>query len=140
MEEKMPLVEVTKEVNADYAHRLVEYDGKCSKIHGHHGRILITLEGPIDEKEGMVCDFSIIKKILNEEIVEVLDHNLLNEVIPELKKKPTAELTICWIWKTLKPLIPKLKRVTFYETPTSYATIENPSDEEIEYALKSCSQ
>ena len=35
---------VTREIDFCYGHRLLNYDGKCSYLHGHNGRAIITIE------------------------------------------------------------------------------------------------
>lgn len=50
------------------AHRLVNYSGKCSYLHGHNFRITVEAEGTV--QDGMfIADFGDIKEIIRE-----LDH------------------------------------------------------------------
>lgn len=55
------------------------YDGLCREIHGHSYRLFVTVKGepvndPTSPKLGMVMDFGILKRIVNEQIVDRLDH------------------------------------------------------------------
>ena len=61
------------------AHLLWKYDGLCKNIHGHSYILYVTVLGdiinnPDDPKLGMVIDFGDLKRIVKEEIVDVLDH------------------------------------------------------------------
>lgn len=64
------------------AHALWEYDGPCRNIHGHSYKLYVTLLGtPMSEnghpKDGMVYDFSELKKIIERSILNVFDHALV---------------------------------------------------------------
>jgi 6-pyruvoyltetrahydropterin/6-carboxytetrahydropterin synthase len=67
----------TKTVEFDYGHRVPRHDSKCRNIHGHRGKVEVTVEGCLTfegSSSGMVMDFGHIKQIMNEEIVDRLDH------------------------------------------------------------------
>ena len=73
---------LTKIFHFEAAHALAGYDGKCRNIHGHSYELKVTVKGePIDEpgnpKNGMVIDFHDLKQIVNEEVVERLDHSFI---------------------------------------------------------------
>lgn len=72
-------IRVTKEFTFEMAHALWNYDGPCKNVHGHSYRLFVTLSGsPVDDasdpKNGMVIDFSDLKRIVSEEIVRIFDH------------------------------------------------------------------
>lgn len=116
-------VSVTKKFEFAYAHRLPGYDGKCKHLHGHTGILEIEIEGGIIQSgscRGMVMDFSDLKNLVQQEVIDVLDHSCLNDVLSE---QPTAENTALWVWRKLRPLL-SLVRVRVYETPSSYAEIK----------------
>ena len=74
----MKNIRITKEFTIEMAHALHNYDGKCANIHGHSYQLAITLIGePISDdknpKLGMVMDFSVLKKIVNEEVISEFD-------------------------------------------------------------------
>ena len=76
------VLRLTKEFDFQMAHTLSAYDGKCRNIHGHNYRLFVTVEGePIDDaspaKNGMVMDFGDLKRLVNEEIISLLDHALV---------------------------------------------------------------
>jgi 6-pyruvoyltetrahydropterin/6-carboxytetrahydropterin synthase len=96
---------VTREIHFCYGHRLLNYDGKCRHLHGHNGRAVIALEADELDAQGMVVDFSRIKRVVQAWIDEALDHKLLlhkdDPVLPSLRQQgepvfvldvnPTAE-------------------------------------------------
>jgi len=123
-------LEVTKVFEFDAAHKLCNKDwntdlnmqkfGKCYNMHGHRYILHVTVEGDPDPGTGMVINFVDLKKIVNEAVTDVLDHSCLNDVID----LPTCERTLPWIKEKLHGRLPNLKRLTLYETPTSYATLD----------------
>lgn len=125
------------------AHALYGYDGLCKNIHGHSYRLWVTVIGNILEdessvKNGMVLDFSILKKIVKPEIVDKYDHSLvLNgnsphanidltafEKVFHLPYQPTSENLVLDFVKTIKKKLPenvKLHKVILSETANSFA-------------------
>lgn len=65
------------------AHHLPDYQGPCHDLHGHTWKAVFVIEGPVGP-DGMVCDFKVIKKLLDDQLP---DHQLLNNLLPN----PTAE-------------------------------------------------
>jgi 6-pyruvoyltetrahydropterin/6-carboxytetrahydropterin synthase len=65
------------------AHKLPCYDGPCHELHGHTWKTVFVIEGPV-QKDGMVCDFKVIKKLLDDNLP---DHQFLNDWV----ENPTAE-------------------------------------------------
>lgn len=118
-----------KEFEFEYGHRLDGYangkKGTCGNPagHGHSAKLVIGVAGKVNPKTNMVIDFGDIKKIVNEKIVQRLDHSFLNVDIPEIGY-PTAENMIFWIWKELKPFLPNLYFIKLNETSTSSCELE----------------
>ncbi len=116
---------ISKEFKFDSAHQLIEYNGKCENLHGHTYKLRVTLKGEIDPKSGMIIDFTILKKIVNENIIEKLDHTFLNNIV----KQPTAENIIQWIWNELKNLLTgknyKLYELILWETEDSFVSLRD---------------
>ena len=78
----MTVIRLTKEFSFEAAHALEGYDGPCREIHGHSYRLFVTVKGvPADDaanpKCGMVLDFGVLKRIVNEEIVSRFDNALV---------------------------------------------------------------
>ncbi|OHB47908.1 MAG: 6-carboxytetrahydropterin synthase QueD [Planctomycetes bacterium GWF2_40_8] len=72
------------------AHNLRGYDGDCEKLHGHNWKVEVTLKSEKLDGLGMVVDFKIVKKTL-EEILSRFDHSYLNELEEFNRKNPTTE-------------------------------------------------
>jgi len=136
-------IRITKEFKFEMAHALFGYDGLCKNIHGHSYRLWVTIIGKVLEEEnhvknGMVLDFSLLKKIVKPEIVDKYDHSLvLNANSPHanidfsafekvflLPYQPTSENLVYDFVKVIKEKLPKnvdLYKVILSETANSYA-------------------
>lgn len=141
----MSFIRVTKEFRFEMAHALYGYDGPCKNIHGHSYSLSVSIIGKINHKKnhpknGMVVDFSELKKSVKSNIVDKFDHALvLNASSPHKKiaKKnnafgkvilvnyqPTCENLLIDFVKKIKPRLPKnihLHHLCLRETSTSYA-------------------
>lgn len=106
---------ITKIFTFDSAHYLENYKGKCKDMHGHTYTLHVSVKGEINN--GMVIDFKDLKKIVKENVIEILDHKLLNDLIKQL----TAENITIWIWNQLKDKL-NLEEIKLYETNDSYVT------------------
>ena len=89
---------------------------KCRRLHGHSFRILVNIEGEINEELGWVMDFADIGKAF-EPIFKILDHNHLNDI--EGLENPTSENIARWVWRELKKDLPILAEVHVNETCSS---------------------
>ena len=137
-------VTVTKRFEFCYGHHLPEYSGKCCVQHGHNAILDIEVSGApfnlVEPYAGMTCDFGTLKKIVTERVLDILDHQNLNDLpAPDygptdegfteeesvffvMASVPTAENTVRWIVATLYETFGmNLHRVRLYETPDSYA-------------------
>jgi len=144
--QNMSKIRITKQFNFETGHALYGYDGKCRNVHGHSYKLSVTVVGtPITDKNhvkfGMVIDFSDLKKIVKEEIVDVFDHaTVFNKNTPhvELAKElsdrghhvilvdyqPTSEMMITDFAKKIQLRLPKhihLFSLKLQETETSFA-------------------
>ncbi|OGJ52217.1 6-carboxytetrahydropterin synthase QueD [Candidatus Peregrinibacteria bacterium RIFOXYB2_FULL_32_7] len=105
---------ITKIFHFSSAHFLTDYHGKCENLHGHNYKLEITVKGDM-QKNGMVIDFAILKKIVKENIIEKLDHKNLNDLF----KNPSAENICIWIWEELENKFDKninLHEIKLWET------------------------
>ncbi len=139
----MAVLRITKEFRFEGAHALPGYDGKCRNIHGHSYLMYVTvkgenLNGTNSPKEGMVVDFKQLKAIVNENIVDVLDHALIMHAASPLSQElaqaypnvimvdfqPSTENLICWFAQVLLGKLPQgveLFSIKLYETAGSFA-------------------
>jgi 6-pyruvoyltetrahydropterin/6-carboxytetrahydropterin synthase len=93
--------------------------------HGHNYVLEVTISGEPDDTTGMVFDLRELKDILNDEVVEPMDHRFLNYEVPPFDRVvPTTENIAAEIWRRLEPKIrgtdAKLHNVRLYETPDLY--------------------
>ncbi len=142
-------MQITTRLEFDAGHRIPDHKSQCRNLHGHRYALEITLSGDIinqneTSENGMVMDFSDVKKIARESVVDVWDHaflvfkedkavlNFLNS-LPNHKtvifpSVPTAENMASEAFRILKSQYKdtygnhlKLESVRLYETPNSWA-------------------
>jgi 6-pyruvoyltetrahydropterin/6-carboxytetrahydropterin synthase len=139
------IIRVTREFTFEMAHVLRNYDGPCRNVHGHSYRLFVTISGvPVNDKDdpknGMVIDFTELKKVVLEEIVNIFDHTAVvsrdfdsdkkemmskifgNTVIVDYQ--PTCENLVADFAARLKTKMPEkvmLYSLKLYETAKSYA-------------------
>jgi 6-pyruvoyltetrahydropterin/6-carboxytetrahydropterin synthase len=137
------MFQVTKEIHFCYGHRLRDYPKKCKHLHGHNGRVEITLEAKKLDYRGMVIDFDDIKNVLQEWIMNELDHKLLlrqddplipvlqanNELFYVMTDNPTAENIAKLIYEYAVSQNFVVVAVKLWETPTSFAVYTGPEAE-----------
>ena len=117
-------VEVVKEFDFAAAHFLPGYKGKCANLHGHNYLLQIGVKGGVDNRTGMVMDFVLLKQLIEEQVIEVLDHHLLNGITKNNfpSEMPTVENMVIWLKNMLQPvLLPNISFIRLWETSTSYA-------------------
>jgi 6-pyruvoyltetrahydropterin/6-carboxytetrahydropterin synthase len=139
------VIRVTREFSFEMAHALWNYDGPCRNVHGHSYRLFVTLSGspvndPENPKNGMVMDFTDLKKIVKKEVINVFDHAVTvsrgydKEKMKVFKKmfgniilvsyQPTCENLVTDFAVRIKKQLPdkvKLHSLKLYETANSYA-------------------
>ncbi|MEY9242505.1 6-pyruvoyl trahydropterin synthase family protein [Bradyrhizobium elkanii] len=105
------IYELSKEFRFDAAHtlsRTVDVEPSL-RIHGHSYRAEVVLRGQPDPSTGMLMDLALFERSL-EEARDGLDHRFLDE-INDLGPA-TMENLAAWIWRKVKPVCPRLWRVT----------------------------
>lgn len=155
----MAKLSITKIFTFEAAHILKGYDGLCANIHGHSYRLEVSVFSPAlnpgdgflhsdesDPKNGMLFDFSELKKLVNQAIIEPFDHSLIlnrnigRELSETLQKnslrvvhvpyQPTSENLLIDFAGRLQKVLPQgisLKKLRLYETATSYTDYESES-------------
>jgi len=130
------MFQVTREIEFCYGHRLLNYDGKCRHLHGHNGRAVITLQGSVLDRSGMLVDFGEIKAKVQAWIDENLDHNMLlcradpllpilldrGERVYVMDDNPTAENIARLIYERAAQAGLPVVRVVLWETERCYST------------------
>ena len=142
----MSKIRITKQFSFETGHALYGYDGKCKNVHGHSYKLSVTVIGtPITDsnnvKFGMVIDFSDLKKIVREEIVDVFDHaTVFNKNTPHVELanelsnrghhvilvnyQPTSENMVIDFAKKIQDRLPndiQLHSLRLQETESSFA-------------------
>lgn len=132
VEEGDRMIYVTRRVEFSAAHYYHNPDlspeenrrifGRCSNPHGHgHNYTLeVTVAGEVDPTTGMVVDLTDLKQLLEQEVLQLMDHRFLNKEVPVFADTiPTTENIAVEIWKLLAPKLTlgKLHRIRLYETP-----------------------
>jgi 6-pyruvoyltetrahydropterin/6-carboxytetrahydropterin synthase len=100
--------------------------GKCAYANGHgHNYVLeVTVAGEPETETGMIIDLKKLADIMDEEIVDRVDHRHLNHDIDFLAGIiPTAENLAMVFWNRLAPRINagRLHAVRVYETENNFA-------------------
>ena len=140
---------ITRRLEFDAGHRIPDHQSQCRHLHGHRYAIEITLSGQIIEKagdsaNGMVMDFSQVKSIAKQHVVDAWDHAFLayagdRAVIDFLASLPGHKTVILDRIPTAENLARiaftildtayrdtygnqlRLERVRLYETPNCWA-------------------
>jgi 6-pyruvoyltetrahydropterin/6-carboxytetrahydropterin synthase len=85
-----------------------EVFGKCSNPnwHGHNYILWITVKGETSEDQGFVMNINLLKKIVQEKIIDKLDHRNINLDVDFMKGRiATTENLVVAIWEELKKAI-----------------------------------
>jgi 6-pyruvoyltetrahydropterin/6-carboxytetrahydropterin synthase len=147
-------MQITRRLEFDAGHRIPNHKGQCRHLHGHRYVLEITLSGDIirgaqNADDGMLMDFSEIKRIANEYLIGLWDHAFFvyreDHVVAEflatlpdhrtvtLDVTPTVENLARVAFDTLDPLYRdiygnhlRLEKIRLYETPNCWADITRP--------------
>jgi len=90
-------MKIAKEFRWEMGHRLPEHFDKCKNIHGHSYKMIVELDGEVQEN-GMVMDYYDLKKIVKP-IIENLDHAFMvykddKDVIDFLEKVKSKKVIV----------------------------------------------
>ena len=141
----MTRIRLTRLFTFEAAHALQGYDGACRNIHGHSYKLEVTIIGlPIINEEhpknGMVLDFGDLKQLVQETILDVMDHALLlradsdRGLVESLRKlnhkllltpyQPTCENMLIDFKTRLRKVLPAsvtLHSLKLWETQNAFA-------------------
>ena len=105
---------VEKRIEISAAHNLMlSYESKCENLHGHNWIIVVYCKAKELDQDGMVTDFTHIKKVVK----DTFDHKYINEV---LDVNPSAENIARWICDHVK----KCYKVSVQESEGNIAIYE----------------
>ncbi|MBC7425250.1 MAG: 6-carboxytetrahydropterin synthase [Bacteroidia bacterium] len=100
--------------------------GKCANEywHGHNFDLYVTIKGIPNPDTGFIIDLKYLKKLINTNIIDKLDHKNLNTDVDFLSGiLPSIENVSVAIWDILSPLLPEncsLHKITLYETERNF--------------------
>ena len=103
-----------------------EVFGVCANEnwHGHNFELFVTIKGEVNIETGFLFDVKKLSKLIQEHVIEKLDHKNLNIDVPFLQGKMCSTETLAMeIWKQLQPTLPaevNLHCIKLYETPRIY--------------------
>lgn len=93
-------MQITKHFEFEAAHQLKKagFDyGKCENVHGHSYKLQVHIFG-LPGEDGMIMNFSKLKKIVKENIIDIVDHSYLNDSMKTICDKighPYDGITTC---------------------------------------------
>ena len=96
---------------------------KCGRMHGHNYRVVVTLSADTLDKNGMIMDFSEVKKVVHM-VIDKLDHTYLNDVLKV--ETVTAEYLAKYIYDKLVLRLPSVHSVQVYEDDDTW-TLYTPT-------------
>ena len=138
----MPLI--TKEYKFCAAHQYwnnnwskeenLDVFGKDVKIHGHNYILRVTVSGKINHDSGFLVDLKWLNTIIEDKIIDVLDHSQIDKDISYFRDKtPSTENLVVFIWNILNPYFDdktsELHKIFLRETPTIYTEYYGPEED-----------
>ena len=117
---------LSKTFRFEAAHHLPNHDGKCRELHGHSYRLVVYIEGKVNQRvgeptEGMVMDFATISAAWKKHLEPMLDHKDLNQ---QFLFVTTAENIAAWVLVQFHDCGIPVDHVELWETDTSCAMVK----------------
>jgi 6-pyruvoyltetrahydropterin/6-carboxytetrahydropterin synthase len=113
---------VTKQFAFEAAHKLpfLPKTHKCHRLHGHSYKVVVACQswGLQAHNRPWVIDYADIGKAVKP-LIKNIDHTNLNESIPELEGKTTAEMLAQWFYHKLKAKLPTIRHIELKETEST---------------------
>jgi len=114
-------VEITKMFSFGAGHHLPGHPRLCQYSHGHEWVLEVSVYDKADPVTNMVLDFSDLKRIVNFNVIEVLDHNYINDIV----YNPTAENLCAWIFEELYSSgLYSISKIKLWEAKDSFAVLK----------------
>jgi len=137
------MILVTRKAHFNAAHKLwnpqwdqarnEEVFGKCANKHWHwhNFELWVTVAGEVDPDTGFVVDLKWLKKIIEDRVIEPLDHSNINLDVPFMQGRmaSTENLAMAiWdqLWETLQHPRYRLYSLQLFETPNNSVTYYGP--------------
>ena len=145
------MLTITRKLEFDAGHRIPDHKSQCRNLHGHRYTLELTLTGEVIDVEGnsdngMIMDFSDVKTLAKQHLVDVWDHAFLvyekddkvREFLASLPGHktvvidciPTVENLARVAFNILKPVFAdrfgtglRLHKLVLHETPNCWAEI-----------------
>ena len=145
------MLTITRKLEFDAGHRIPDHKSQCRNLHGHRYTLEITLVGAVIDVEGssdngMIMDFSDVKSLAKQHLVDVWDHAFLayekDTAVLEflnslpghktvvIDRIPTVENLARTAFDILKAVFHdrygtglRLRKVVLHETPNCWAEI-----------------
>ncbi|HEX8954672.1 MAG TPA: 6-carboxytetrahydropterin synthase QueD [Burkholderiaceae bacterium] len=145
------MLTITRKLEFDAGHRIPDHNSQCRNLHGHRYVLEITLTGQVIDHDGqadngMIMDFSDVKNLARENLVDIWDHaflvyekdvqvkDFLNSLPGHktvvLSRVPTVENLARIAFDILKPVYRdrystglSLTKIKLFETPNCWAEI-----------------
>lgn len=134
-----PQVTVTRRLHFSAAHRVHNpamsdeenrrVFGKCNNPnwHGHNYILDVSVTGTLDERTGYVIDLSRVKQIVEERVIQHVDHRNLNLEVEFMRGIiPTTENVVVAFWRELEPALApaRLTKLVLWETVNNHVEYE----------------
>jgi 6-pyruvoyltetrahydropterin/6-carboxytetrahydropterin synthase len=145
------MLTITRKLEFDAGHRIPDHNSQCRNLHGHRYTLEITLTGQVVEHDGyadngMIMDFSDVKALARENLVDLWDHAFLvyekdvkvkefleslpNHKTVVLNRVPTVENLARIAFDILKAVYQdrystglSLSKIKLFETPNCWAEV-----------------
>ncbi|WP_303817822.1 6-carboxytetrahydropterin synthase QueD [Actinobacillus minor] len=135
------MFKIAKEFSFDMAHMLDGHDGKCQNLHGHTYKLQVEVTGNLHldgAKRGMVMDYSDLKALVKQYILDPMDHAFIYDLQSDKETKvaqllmdldskvygipsrTTAEEMAKYMFEKLANVGLPVSLIRLWETPTSY--------------------
>jgi 6-pyruvoyltetrahydropterin/6-carboxytetrahydropterin synthase len=120
----MPSATISKSFEFHAAHQLPNHGGACRELHGHTYRLRVEVSGKIKPAngapdEGMVLDFSAIKRCYRDWVEPLVEHRFLNETLRDVVEVTTAENLAVWMQGVFEDRLGRACSIELWETPSS---------------------
>jgi 6-pyruvoyltetrahydropterin/6-carboxytetrahydropterin synthase len=128
------MYQAVKFIDFCYAHRLMGYNGKCCKLHGHNGRLEIIVETKNLDSLSLSVDFRDIKRTMARWVETNFDHKTIlrqddplapilqehGQAVTCAEENPTAEYLAKLAFNYGKEAGLPIIEIRFWETSSSY--------------------